>query len=613
MPITLSEGFGSAGIPLSEVVEMRRRFLRSVNLEQDFYTDNPLDGYLLTDSGVGALERIAEGIAHPYARAFSITGTYGSGKSAFALFASKVLSAQTDADTSPRRRACEHSAELQARLPEADTEGFLPVLVTGRRAPVIRALLLGLMDALHHSPLAGTDAIAAKLRKRFATVLNTESPSSSEVTRVYAAAAELAQKSVSGCFGLLVVVDEMGKFLEYAALYPEQGDLQIFQELAEHAARSETTPLLLVTVLHQAFEEYAYRLSATQRREWQKVQGRFADIPFAEGADETVRLIGSAIVRREPFDASEPIDAAIESNLQWCRRLQLFAPSMSGAEFRELLRATYPLHPLTLSLLPHAFRRFGQSERSLFSFLSSEEPGGFQEFLTCQALTEMGSPQFRPDALYDYIVQNLSSTIYAHATAKLWSEAEEAIYRLRDKDPLQVRVVKTIGLLHILGEQTGILPSENALIFALADALIPEQAIRNVLEELKTATLIVYRQFKQAYRLYEGSDVDIEARLRDARAHFSQGTDSVQVAASLEVTRPVVAREHSFRRGTLRIFEVRHCRPATLEAATLRLPLHSSTGKPCNSSAECTMLRISRSRFAWQCRRRPVKKQRGSC
>ena len=112
MPITLSEGFERAGVPLSEVVEMRRRFLRSVNLEQDFYTDNPLDGYVLTDSGIGALERVAEGIEHTYARAFSITGTYGSGKSAFALFASKVLSAQTDADPSPRR----HS-ELFSSLP----------------------------------------------------------------------------------------------------------------------------------------------------------------------------------------------------------------------------------------------------------------------------------------------------------------------------------------------------------------------------------------------------------------------------------------------------------------------------------------------------------------
>src|SRR5207237_1223011 len=85
--------------------------------------------------------------------------------------------------------------------------------------------------------------------------------------------------------------------------------------------------------------------------------------------------------------------------------------------------------------------------------------------------------------------------------------------------------------------------------------------IEGLLDELKTATLIVYRQFKQAYRLYEGSDVDIDARLRDARAHFAQGTDSVQVAARLEVSRPVVARHHSYRTGTLRIFEVRHCRP----------------------------------------------------
>jgi hypothetical protein len=553
-----------AGVSLAEIVTVRRRFLRSVNLEQDFYTANPLDGYVLTSAGVAALERMAEGVKHTYARAYSITGAYGSGKSAFALFASKVLAVGKEPDGSPRTRAMASLPALRDLLPEA--EGFLPILLTGSRAPVAHTLLLGLLDALNHSPLDGAAGIVRKLRKEHKAVLSGESPTSAEATQVFARAAEIAQKTISGCRGLLVVVDEMGKFLEYAALNPEQGDLQLFQELAEHAARSESAPLLLVTILHQAFEEYAHRLSATQRREWQKVQGRFVDIPFVDGADETVRLIARAIRHEERFDYQERLEQAVETSLAWCRRLNLFPPGLSAAEFRELLLNAYPLHPLTLLLMPHIFRRFGQSERSLFSFLSSEEPNGFQEFLRNHLLTATTTPMLRPDHLYDYVVATLGSILFAHQTAKLWSETEEAVYRVRDKDPLQAQLIKTIGLMHILGEQTGILPSKEVLQFALADGEIMPQEIEAELDALKTATLIVYRQFRQAYRLYEGSDVDIEARLRDARAHFAQGTDSVQVAARLEVTRPLVARQHSYRTGTLRIFEVRHCRPGTLEA-----------------------------------------------
>ena len=60
MLTTPREAFDGAGVPLAELVSVRQRFLRSVNLEQDFYTANPLDDYLLTPSGFAAIEHIAE-------------------------------------------------------------------------------------------------------------------------------------------------------------------------------------------------------------------------------------------------------------------------------------------------------------------------------------------------------------------------------------------------------------------------------------------------------------------------------------------------------------------------------------------------------------------------
>lgn len=565
MLTTSRNEFDEPGILLSEFISVRRRFLRSVNLEQDFGTANPLEGYLITTSGLAALERILEGVHRTHARAFSITGSYGSGKSAFALFASKVLAFGNDAPNAPRARIVQQQPELRERLPVNDAEGFLPILITGNRAPVARTLLAGLITSLEKSPLEYVEKVLRRLRKDYKAVLDAPHPASADVTKIFAEISGQLVKSVSGCRGLLVVVDEMGKFLEYAALYPDEGDLQVFQELAEYAARSEAAPLLLITILHQAFEEYAYRLSATQRREWQKVQGRFIDIPFGDGADETIRLIGQAITHDEARMDAPLVQRTLEDSMEQCRRFNLLTPSLSAGEFRNLLRNTYPIHPLTLCLLPSIFQRFGQSERSLFSFLSSDEPHCFQSFLQSHVLTDDAIPMLRPDHLYDHIIANLSSTIYSHSTAKLWSETEEALYRLRDQDPLQSRLVKTIGLLHILGEQTRTLPSKEILLFALADNEHSPQKIEAMLADLTTQTLIVYRQFKKAYRLYEGSDVDIEARLRDARAHFARGTDSVAVAARLEVTPPVVARQHSYRTGTLRSLEVRHCRPETLE------------------------------------------------
>jgi len=85
-----SEATGEA-IRLSEMVGVRSRFLRSVNLERDFGTDAPLDGYVPTPGALAALARIGGGVRTASERAWSVTGPYGTGKSAFALLLAKTL------------------------------------------------------------------------------------------------------------------------------------------------------------------------------------------------------------------------------------------------------------------------------------------------------------------------------------------------------------------------------------------------------------------------------------------------------------------------------------------------------------------------------------------
>jgi hypothetical protein len=75
-------------------------------------------------------------------------------------------------------------------------------------------------------------------------------------------------------------LDELGKILEYAALFPERQDIFLMQRLAEMAARSGNTPLFVVGLLHQGFSAYADHLSQTAQREWEKVAGRFDEIVF---------------------------------------------------------------------------------------------------------------------------------------------------------------------------------------------------------------------------------------------------------------------------------------------------------------------------------------------
>ncbi|HDG1697638.1 TPA: ATP-binding protein, partial [Kluyvera ascorbata] len=91
----------------------------------------------------------------------------------------------------------------------------------------------------------------------------------------------------------MILIDEMGKYLEAAALNIGD-DVFFFQELAEAAARSEGR-LVIIGILHQSFSQYAMRLGVNTRDDWSKVQGRYIDLPFIAASDEIVELLSKAI------------------------------------------------------------------------------------------------------------------------------------------------------------------------------------------------------------------------------------------------------------------------------------------------------------------------------
>ena len=69
---------------LSDLVSIRVRFRRSVSLTRDWQRGVDLSEYLVTPTIKEIARRIVDELEHPNgARAWSITGPYGSGKSAF--------------------------------------------------------------------------------------------------------------------------------------------------------------------------------------------------------------------------------------------------------------------------------------------------------------------------------------------------------------------------------------------------------------------------------------------------------------------------------------------------------------------------------------------------
>jgi hypothetical protein len=72
---------------LSTYVNLHRRYFRSVNLERDLDIPDAVLGYVPTERSIDALRRIITAFNRPNAhRYWTMTGVYGTGKSAFAHF-----------------------------------------------------------------------------------------------------------------------------------------------------------------------------------------------------------------------------------------------------------------------------------------------------------------------------------------------------------------------------------------------------------------------------------------------------------------------------------------------------------------------------------------------
>jgi hypothetical protein len=340
--------------------------------------------------------------------------------------------------------------------------------------------------------------------------------------------------------GVLLIVDEMGKYLDGAA--GEGTDIHFFQELGEAAGRSEGR-LIVVGILHQSFEQYAVRLGSESRDEWAKVQGRFIDIPIVNAVDEVIDLLGQAIQTDLPHPDSKGIADRVAGAIG---RRRPGTPQDLGKR----LDAAWPLHPVVAALLgPVSRRRFGQNERSTFGFLASGEPEGFQDFLRRTPATGPGT--YDPVQLWDYLRLNLEPAILASSDGHRWAQAVEAVERCETRGTeLHIRLAKSMALIDLFRNGSGIVAEPDILHASLTGVALA--AVDRALSDLDEWSIAIFRKHVGAWSIYAGSDFDIDGAVEAARAATPEL--NLERLAALASLQPRLAKQHYTKTGTLRWF-----------------------------------------------------------
>jgi hypothetical protein len=510
------------GMALDQLLQIRPRFMRSVHLERDISDLSSSQGYILTPVAKNALARICASFhGNSTQRAFRIAGDYGSGKSAFGLALARVSAGLANALPKELRPFCGRN-------------WMRPHLATGDHEPLGVTVLRALGSQSPHG----------------------SRPSTSEVLTRTAKAVDVAR--TKGFRGVLLVLDELGKNLEYAAQNPESDDIFLLQRLAEEAARSGDLPFVVIAMLHQGVAAYAAGLDTTARREWDKVAGRFEEIVYAQPLEQLVTLVSATLNIRQEFlpravaeEAKKAMVAAVRAGVYG---------STAASSLGQCGPKIFPFHPTVLPVLVRAMRKFGQNERSLFSFMSAFEPMGLQQHIQS---TGPKLESYRVCHLFEYVRQNLLPAIAVSNSQAHWSFVDTLLSSTPLNSREEENVFKTVALLTLL-DSPDLAATTEFLHLALDDSG-NHRAVSEAIAKMKSRGLLYERGSGRALYLWPHTSVNLdEAFARGEVATRNKG-DSIDLLCKQLPPDQIVPRGHYFRSGTLRYGDVQFVAAKMLE------------------------------------------------
>ena len=545
MPKTIQEKH----IPLNKLVQTTDWFARSLNVERDGRNPESINMYVPSALTIDTIKRLILSMSNSSSNAFSITGPYGSGKSTLAVFLDGLFASKNSTmwkNTSNILNSNDPKLVRQLiavrESTKVHTSGFITCFVTAKREPltltILRALDIGARKYFKGNYSGKSFPTAKKLQETLKKTLDTDHMYIPKPDLIFDILVGLCSKST-----VILLIDEFGKNLEYFAesqtIDKSKGDLFILQEIAESSHGEKRLPIFLLTLQHMAFENYS--TNPSHQKEWTKIQGRFEDIVFYP-SDEQIYALTTKVLKRKSYpSANKQLENWAKYNFTKLNNLNLDMGITS-----QILNDCYPLHPLSLLVLPDLCRLYGQHERTLLSFMLSSEKNTVHQFITKNKI-EHKPPTVTVDQLFDYFIAIHHSTYQKFDSARL-TEIKTIIRDSHGLTELELKLIKIIGLLNLVTNSGYLRASKQILEYAIGCT------IQKTLDKLEKKSIITYRSYADEYRIWHGSDIDLNALIEQTKQRH-KSTPLINILNRVYKLEPILAARHGIHTGTMRIFE----------------------------------------------------------
>lgn len=522
---------------IASLMHVRPNFMRSVHLERDVKDPKSSLGYILTPTAEQTLKRIKAGFENRSTqRAWRLTGDYGTGKTDFGLMLSRVA----------RGARNELPKDINRFI---SRDKFFPAMATGAREPLGSTVLRAINPS---------------------SIERENPPSIQEVLR---AVRKAVDQSLRKFKGFLLVIDELGKNLEHISRNPDSDDIFLLQQLAEEAARSGDKPFIIIVMLHQGVAAYATGLDAAEKQEWNKVAGRFEEIVYAQPVEQMATLV-AATLNLDMNHLPDTMVRKAESSMAAALKAGLYGSS-AGSSVKNLASKIFPLHPTVLPVLIRTMRRFGQNERSLFSFVSSAEPMGLQDYASRSTVAK---GFYRIHNLFDYLRSNMLPAVNISNAGTHWSVIESILSSTEMGSKEEEAVLKTVALLNLL-DAPDIPPTESNIFLAVGGS---RKAVKKAVKLLRNRGVLYERGSVRGLFLWPHTSVSLDEAFKQALQAAGEYRNPIEDLCDHVQSEHLVPRAYYVRTGTLRFAEVKLISANSLDNLLVDQPVLDGKGADLN-------------------------------
>ncbi|WP_146058840.1 hypothetical protein [Lachnospira multipara] len=310
--------------------------------------------------------------------------------------------------------------------------------------------------------------------------------------------------------GMYVVFDEFSKFIESQDGSAAGSNMKLIQDVCELATESKNAPIFFTMVAHKSIKEYGKYLSTDIINSFTGIEGRIVEKFFVTSSKNNYELIRNAIIKNEDeLKEIEHVHNVIdEESLGKYHQIPAFK-NFPKKEFESIiLKGCYPLNPIASYLLLNISEKVAQNERTLFTFISNDEPNSLLRFVAnhdSQKEWSVGA-----DLIYDYFAPLFKKDVSNEFIHNVWLSAEYVLDKCDSEN--KKKVVKALAIILIVNKEDELPATRNYIALSLD---VP--GCQQIVDELDACELIYKKSATNTYAFKTRAGSELKSEIKRQR------------------------------------------------------------------------------------------------